>query len=65
MGKDLLKTSWYGEGAVGVSAPALPLSFLRAERDSFSGESLSADRRSGVLLRRLRGEFAVIISGFR
>ena len=37
--------SWYGEGAVGVSAPAPPLSFLRAER-GFSSEGPSL--RNGV-----------------
>ena len=33
----LLCASWYGEGAVGVSAPARPLSFLLASRVPFSG----------------------------
>ena len=37
---------WYGEGAVGVSAPAQPLSFIRAERNAFSGAFLSVDRGS-------------------
>ena len=32
---------WYGKETVGVSAPAPPLSFLRARRDTFSGISLS------------------------
>lgn len=36
--------SWYGEGAVGVSAPAPPLSFVRAERGAFSAAPLSGDR---------------------
>jgi hypothetical protein len=36
--------SWYGEGAVGVSAPAPPLSFLRAERGAFSAAPLSGER---------------------
>ena len=39
--------SWYGEGAVGVSAPAPPLSFLRAERGAFSAAPLSGDRLPG------------------
>ena len=28
--------SWYGEGAVGVSAPAPPLSFVQSEQGAFS-----------------------------
>ena len=36
--------SWYGEGAVGVSAPAPPLSFIQAEQGAFSGAPLSGDR---------------------
>ena len=36
--------SWYGEGAVDVSVPAPPLSFVRVERDTFSDVSLSVDR---------------------
>ncbi len=35
--------SWYGEGAVGVSAPAPPLSFLRPRQDAFSDASLSVE----------------------
>ena len=27
---------WYGEGAVGVSAPAPPLSFVQSEQGAFS-----------------------------
>lgn len=48
--------SWYGEGAVGVSAPAPPLSFLRAERGAFSAAPLSGDRLPGYCC----GVFAVI-----
>ena len=47
--------SWYGEGAVGVSAPAPPLSFLRVRRVTFSDVSLSVSLRSGLLLRHLCG----------
>jgi len=36
--------SCYGEGAVDVSVPAPPLSFVRDERDTFSDVSLSVDR---------------------
>ena len=55
--------SWYGEGAVGVSAPAPPLSFLRAERGAFSAAPLSGDRLTGYCC----GVFAVnvlIVSAF-
>ena len=38
--------SCYGEGAVGVSAPAPPLSFVWSERETFSLVSLSVDRWS-------------------
>nr|WP_325185331.1 hypothetical protein [uncultured Oscillibacter sp.] len=44
-----------GEGAVGVSAPAPPLSFLRAERGAFSAAPLSGDRLPGYCC----GVFAV------
>jgi hypothetical protein len=50
--------SWYGEGAVGVSAPAPPLSFLRAERGAFSAAPLSGDRLTGYCC----GVFAVILA---
>ena len=53
----------YGEGAVGVSAPAPPLSFLRCRRDSLSVKSLSVSLSSGLLLRRHRG--LIIIAVFR
>jgi len=56
--------SCYGEVTVGVSAPAPPLSFVRAERDTFSGVSLSVDRLIGVLLRHHSGIFAMIVCGF-
>lgn len=36
--------SCYGEGAVDVSVPAPPLSFIRVERNTFSIVSLSVDR---------------------
>ena len=35
---------WYGEGAVGVSAPAPPLSFVQAGRGALSAASLSVGR---------------------
>ena len=35
---------WYGEGAVGVSAPAPPLSFIQAEQGALSAAPLSEDR---------------------
>ena len=46
---------WYGKGAVGVSAPAPPLSFLQAGRAALSGAPLSVGPVIGVLLRHLRG----------
>ena len=61
----LLWPPWYGEGAVGVSAPAPPLSFLRAERGAFSAAPLSGDRLAGLLLRRLCGERVDCIRFFR
>ncbi len=53
-----------GEDAVGVSAPAPPLSFVQAERSSFSGQPLSVDGGSGVLLRRL-AVYSLIVAVFR
>ncbi len=44
-----------GEGAAGVSAPAPPLSFVQAERGSFSGKAPLCGSAVGVLLRHLRG----------
>ena len=35
---------WYGEGAVGVSAPAPPLSFVQSGRGALSAASLSVGR---------------------
>ena len=35
---------WYGEGAVGVSAPAPPLSFVQTGRGALSAASLSVGR---------------------
>ena len=46
---------WYGEGAVGVSAPAPPLSFVQAGRAALSGAPLSVGPAIGVLLRHPRG----------
>ena len=45
----------YGEGAVGVSAPAPPLSFVQAGRAALSGAPLSVGPAIGVLLRHPRG----------
>ena len=36
--------SCYGEGAVGVSAPAPPLSFIQADQNAFSDAFLSVGR---------------------
>ena len=52
--------SCYGERAVGVSAPAPPLSFCWAERDTFSVVSLSVDRKSAYCC----GICAVIIHDY-
>ena len=38
------EASCYGEGAVGVSAPAPPLSFVQADQNAFSGAFLSVGR---------------------
>ena len=46
---------WHGEGAVGVSAPAPPLSFSQAGRAALSGAPLSVGPAIGVLLRHPRG----------
>ena len=46
---------WYGEGAVGVSAPAPPLSFVQAGRAALSGAPLSVGPAIGVLRRHPHG----------
>ena len=51
---------WYGEGAVGVSAPAPPLSFVQAGRAALSGAPLSVGPAIGVLLRHLRGTGVIV-----
>ena len=51
---------WYGEGAVGVSAPAPPLSFVQAGRAALSGAPLSVGPAIGVLLRHPRGTGVIV-----
>ena len=51
---------WHGEGAVGVSAPAPPLSFSQAGRAALSGAPLSVGPAIGVLLRHLRGTGVIV-----
>ena len=48
--------SWYGERAVGVSAPAPPLSFARFRPKALSAMRFSLCGGRWVLLRLLRGE---------
>ena len=51
---------WHGEGAVGVSAPAPPLSFSQAGRAALSGAPLSVGPAIGVLLRHPRGTGVIV-----
>ena len=51
--------SCYGERAVDVSVPALPLSFTQRAGDALSGASLSVRRAVGLLLRLQHGKAIV------
>ena len=56
--------SWYGEGAVDVSAPAPPLSFIQSERGAFSGAPLSGDRCLNYCCGILAVLYAQIVCAF-